>query len=226
MKKGTAKLRAAIRRRRFIRQYVTGGPGVAGNAAQAVIAAGLASSETYAKVAGSELLKSPQTQAAILAAMDRAGATEERIMQELSRIALGDHRDVAEWGPDWHRFVPSRLLDNDSAATVQGVESLRTERVTERGVDVTHKLRLQQYSKVEALALLVKVRGMVKYRMEHSGPDGAPIEMAVRFYLPAPARLRVPSALDALPAAATNGAAYEPPPAGAPLGPSPLEPPS
>ena len=208
MKKGTAKLRAAIRRRRFVKQYVLGGPGVAGNAAQSMLTAGLVKSEAYATVAGTEMMAKRETQAAIQRALDRAGATDERLMQELTRIALGDPREVQEWGEDWHRFIPSRLLDHDGAATVQSVSSDRTEVVSEHGVRVTTKLKLQQYNKVEALALLMKARGLLTYRLEHSAPGGGPIEYAVRFYLPAPARAREPVVIEIpreLPPVGTNG---------------------
>ena len=207
MKRGSAKLRAMIRRRRFVRQFVNGGPDVAGRQTQAALAAGLGGTEGSAAVAATRLMQQPETQAAIRRALDVAGATDQRITEELTRIALGDPREVQEWGEDYHKFVPSRLLDNNSAATVQGVSSEKTELVSEYGVRTTTKLKLHQYDKVAALALLTKIRGMVKTKMEFTGPGGGPIEHAVRFYLPVPARTREPVVIDAaaLPPA-TNGA--------------------
>ena len=95
------------------------------------------------------------------------------------------------------RRVPSRLLSDDAAAAVAGVESTRTERVTEHGVNVTTNVKLHTRDSIAALALLTKIRGMVKTKMELTGPNGGPIEHAVRFYLPAPARVREPVVIDA-----------------------------
>ena len=208
LRRANAKVRAAIRRRRFVQQVGTGAPDVAGHQTKAAIAAGIGGTPGASAVHATHLMRQPETQAAILRAMDLAGATEQRITAEITRIALGDPRDVQEWGEDYHRFVPSRLLDNNSAATIQGVNSEKTETITEHGVRTTTRLKLLQYDKVAALALLTKIRGMVKTKMELTGANGGPIEHAVRFYLPAPARVREPVVIEAppaLPPASTNG---------------------
>ena len=197
LKRGNAKLRARIRRRRFVQKFINGGPDVAGQQTKVAIAAGLGGTPGASAVAATRIMRQPETQAAIRRALDLADATDARITQELTRIALGDPREVQEWGEDWHRFVPSALLDNNGAATIQGVSSEKTESITETGVRSTTRLKLYQYDKVAALALLTKIRGMVKTKMELTGRDGGPIEHAVRFYLPAPARVREPVVIDA-----------------------------
>ena len=215
LRRGTAKLRALIRARRFVKFYVGGKDGVAGNAAAAALAGGLAKNENSATVQGHRYLHNPIVHAEIARTLDAAGVTEDRITTELARIAFGDHRDLAEWGDDYHRLVPSRLLDEGAARSVQGVSSEKTEYVSEHGVRVTTKTKVFQHDKIAALALLTKMRGMITSRVEHTGADGGPIEHAVRFYLPAPARARTPVVIEHVPQgnAAQNGAASPPSPA-------------
>ena len=152
--KGNAKLRAALRRRKFVRAYLAGGEGVVGNLAGAIRAAGYRyKTNLSAASQGSKMLGRPDVRREIQRYMDREGATTERILLELSRVAFSDMRDLAEWGDDGVQVRPSRLLDDHAAATVEEVE----QQPTEHGL----RVRVRLYDKLRALELLAKIRRAV-----------------------------------------------------------------
>ena len=200
MKRGTAKLRALLRRRRFLRQYLGGPPGVIGNAEAAVIAAGFTDNEGSAHVIAYRFLHHPEILAEIEKHIGKPNDETERLLRELRAIAYSRSTDIGEWDGDEYRVTPSRLLTDGQAATVQAVEM--TETTTENGTN--RKVRVQQYSKLEAIKLIALITHKLTMRHEVSGPDGKPIQHQhdhVVFYLPAPTRLRVPVVLDITPSA-------------------------
>ncbi len=91
---------------------------------------------------------------------------EQRILEELCRIAFADPRDLMRWGPDGVELRPSDELDAAQAAAVDEVSEGRG------GV-----IRLKKHDKIKALELLGRHLGLFADRLhaEVSGPGGAPI---------------------------------------------------
>lgn len=111
------------RRRRFVEEYL-----VDLNAAQAAIRAGYAPRSAAKR--GSVLLGDPRIREAVSAAMrqrsERTGITQDQVLREYARLAFSDLRQVAIWGPDGLRVLPSTALDDDSSAALAEVHETRT----------------------------------------------------------------------------------------------------
>jgi phage terminase small subunit len=94
--------------------------------------------------------------------------TEDRIVQELARIAFADFTDYAEYGPNGITLKPSSTLRPDQRSAIAEVQ----ENVSGSGRSVRFKL----HDKKGALETLAKYLGLLIERKEHSGPGGGPIE--------------------------------------------------
>lgn len=140
------------------------------NATQAAIAAGY--SEKTARSIGYEKLTKPHIKEAIEFGFKKItegfDVSAERIIQELARIAFVNMKDLATWTESGVHFKPSDSISEDAAAAIVEV----SETVTQHG----GTLRIKQHDKVRALELLGKYRKLFAERVEHSGPDGKPIE--------------------------------------------------
>src|ERR1700751_3501447 len=161
----TAKL--TPKQARFVAEYL-----VDLNAAQAAIRAGY--SAKTAKEIGCENLTKPNIQAAIEAGQlnlaRQTGITQERVLNELAKIAFSDQRKVMKWGPGGVLLRDSTELTDDEAAIVSEV----SETTTATG----GSLKLKTHDKVGALKLLGEHLGLFKQRMELTGKDGEPIEVS------------------------------------------------
>lgn len=193
MKRGSAKLRGRIRRRRWLKQYLGGGPGVAFDAQQAVLAAGFTKNESSANVIGSRMLAHPE----IRRELEKYVADPEEVeglKRELRAIAYSRTTDLGYWDNEKFVLYPSRLLTDSQVAAVQNVEVQETERRDGDGnVVIDRKVRAHHYAKWKAIELLLMLDKRLVARHEVSGPGGGPIQHEhVVFYLPAPARLRNP----------------------------------
>lgn len=91
---------------------------------------------------------------------------EQRILEELCRIAFADPRELMRWGPDGVELRPSDALSLEAAAQVSEVAEGRG------GV-----IRLKKHDKLKALELLGRHLGMFADRLhaEVSGPGGDPL---------------------------------------------------
>jgi phage terminase small subunit len=111
------------RRRRFVEEYL-----VDLNATQAAIRAGYAPRSAAKR--GAILLGDPQIREAVAAAIhqrsERTGITQDQVLREYARLAFSDLRQVAIWGPDGLRVLPSAALDDDSSAALAEVHETRT----------------------------------------------------------------------------------------------------
>jgi phage terminase small subunit len=161
------------REKRFVEEYQ-----VDLNGKESAIRAGY-SARTANKIAY-ELLQRPVVHEALKAAIDarshRTQITQDRVLQELARVAFFDPRKLlrADGTPK-----PVNELDDDTAAALVGMDVL--EEWSGQGADrtqvgMTKKLKLP--NKVEALSLAMKHLGMLRERVEHSGPNGAPLPAA------------------------------------------------
>ena len=146
------------KQRTFVAEYL-----VDLNATQAAIRAGY-SAKTADRI-GPELLGKTWVAAAISEAIEkrnqRTGISQDRILEELGRIAFGDLRDAVEWGPEGVMLIDSAQLTDDQAAAISEVG----ETVTKDGGST----RIKRHDKVKALELLMRHKGMLNDKLETSG---------------------------------------------------------
>lgn len=137
------------REARFVQEYF-----LDRNGAAAARRAGY--SHRRAAVTAHELLHRPEVQLAIEAKRaelrERIGIQQERVIEELSRIAFANLPDVLDWGPKGLKLKSSRNLPPDVAAAVAEV------RETQYGIGV------KLHSKTDALGKLMDYLGMVVSR--------------------------------------------------------------
>jgi phage terminase small subunit len=128
------------------------------NATQAAVREGY--SEASAHAQGHRLLKDAEVAAAVAEAQGKRAArtlvTQDDVLRELRDVAMADPDAVPEDAPEAEAHEAPRPRRRES--------SLRYE----------HKLR--------ALELLAKHLGMLKERVEHSGPDGGAVVVEVVKY--------------------------------------------
>ena len=154
-------IRLNPRQRLFVEAYLQ-----SLNASDAARRAGYADPEVNSK----RILEARAVQAAIEARIRERRArnphVEQRVLEELCRIAFADPRDLMRWGPDGVELRHSDDLSPEEAAAVCEVSEGRG------GI-----LRLKKHDKVRALELLGKHFGMFADRVqaEVSGPGGAPL---------------------------------------------------
>ena len=154
-------IRLNPRQRLFVEAYLQ-----SLNASDAARRAGYADPEVNSK----RILEARAVQAAIEARIRERRArnphVEQRVLEELCRIAFADPRDLMRWGPDGVELRHSDDLSPEEAAAVCEVSEGRG------GI-----LRLKKHDKIRALELLGKHFGMFADRVqaEVSGPGGAPL---------------------------------------------------
>ena len=133
------------------------------NATQAAIRAGFSpgSAARYAV----ELLNKTHVAEAIRKAMQernqRVEISQDRILEELSRIAFGDLRDAVTWGPSGVSLKDSTVLTDEQAAAIAEVG----ETVTKDGGST----RIKRHDKVKALELLMRHKGMLNDKLNING---------------------------------------------------------
>ena len=111
------------KQRRFAEEYI-----IDLNATQAAIRAGY--SPRTAGAMGFDLLKNPEIQAVICKAQDaraeRTHITQDRVLQEIARLAFFDPRKLYD---EQGNIKPIHELDDDTAACIGGLDVLTTSRV-------------------------------------------------------------------------------------------------
>lgn len=85
---------------------------------------------------------------------EKVGITQERVLNELAKIAFGDQRRVMSWGKGGVSLRESEDLTDDDAAAVAEVAETRTK---DGG-----SLKLKTHDKVGALKLLGEHLGLFK----------------------------------------------------------------
>lgn len=151
---------------RFVSEYL-----IDLNAAAAAVRAGY--SEKTARVIGPENLSKPAVAAAIQAAQkkreQRTEITQDRVLQELARIAFFDLRKLYRADGS---LKPMHELDDDAAAVLAGVDVVEMAggmKVTEDG-EVSHTplytKKAKIPDKVAALGLAMRHLGMLTDRAE------------------------------------------------------------
>ncbi len=148
------------------------------NATQAAIRAGY--SAKNADKIGSQLLGKTRVGAEIAAAMkareQRTHITQDRVLQELARIAFFDIRKL--YNDDGTLKSPAEL-DDDAAAVLSGVDVVeqQSQAVDEEGNVRSTPLftkKAKVFDKGAALTLAMRHLGMLTDKVEHSGEIKTP----------------------------------------------------
>lgn len=176
---------------RFVQEYL-----VDLNATQAATRAGYSS--RTAEQQGHQLLKVTSVAAAIEKAMARRSArteiTQDKVLRELAKIGFTDLSAVVSWGSkeiavgyddEGKQLPPAQLGDavlvrHEFAPFVEAVpsEELADEaRGAVAEVSLTKDgIRIKMHDKRAALQDIGRHLGMFKDKVEHSGPNGEPIQ--------------------------------------------------
>lgn len=166
------------KQRRFVDEYL-----IDLNATQAAIRAGY-SSRNADKI-GSQLLGKTRVSDEIASKMkereQRTQITQDRVLQELARIAFFDIRKL--YREDGSMKAPHEL-DADAAAVLAGVDV--TEEFSGRGEDreqVGYTKKAKIFDKGTALTLAMRHLGMLKDKVEHSGEikSATPVIQIMRY---------------------------------------------
>lgn len=181
---------------RFLAEYL-----IDLNATQAAIRAGYSAKTAHAS--GHENLKKPEVAEAIQAAMkqreQRTHITQDRVLQELARIAFFDIRKL--YREDGTMKDPHEM-DADTAAAIASIEVKeeleRDDDVTEEqeaqphggslkrrrgGLVAGYTLKTKVFDKGSALQLAMRHLGMLNDKIAHTGPTGGPVETVTRIEL-------------------------------------------
>ncbi|QNK65890.1 terminase small subunit [Variovorax sp. PAMC26660] len=152
------------KQQRFVDEYL-----IDLNGKQAAIRAGY--TVRRAEVTASELIANRKVSEAITQKMQiraqRTGITQDRVLQELARIAFFDIRRL--YNEDGGMKAPHEL-DDDAAAVLAGVDV--TEEFEGRGEDrkqIGFMKKAKIFDKGTALTLAMRHLGMLKDKVEHSG---------------------------------------------------------
>ena len=136
------------------------------NGTEAAIRAGY--SKKTARGIASQNLAKPHVQAAVKKAMEKRGQrcdiSADRVLTELARLAFADTADVI-------RIERGRVVVTDTAKLTQDQR-----RAIAEISETQHGMRIKLHDKKGALELLGRHLGLFPTRMEHSGPNGGPIE--------------------------------------------------
>ena len=148
------------------------------NATQAATRAGY--SARTANEQGARLLANVSVREALQKSMKerskRTEITQDRVLQELARIAFFDIRTL--YNDDGTLKRPDQLSD-DAGAVLTGIDVIEMAGGQKNGdgeISIpmfTKKTKIPD--KVAALSLAMRHLGMLKDKMEHSGPGGIPL---------------------------------------------------
>src|SRR5258706_9619414 len=103
--------------------------------------------------------------------------TAARILEELAKLAFANMLDYMQVGPDGDPVLDFSKLTRDQAAAL--TEVTVEDFLDGRGEDArqVRKVKFKLADKRGPLVDLGKHLGIFKERMEHSGPDGGPVEV-------------------------------------------------
>lgn len=160
------------RQQRFVDEYL-----IDLNATQAAARAGY--SARTANEQGARLLAKVSVRSAIAEAMrareKRTHITQDRVLQELARIAFFDIRRL--YREDGSLKNPSEL-DDEAAAVLAGIDVVEQQTVSVEDGEVTRLPTFTKKAKVfdkgTALTLAMRHLGMLQDKVEHSGSIATP----------------------------------------------------
>lgn len=161
----------------FVEQYI-----IDLNGTQAAIRAGY--SPRTANEQAARLLTKVSVRSALTEAMkareNRTHITQDRVLQELARIAFFDLRKLYR---EDGSMKGMHELDDDAAAVLAGVDVVETMKASVEDGEIIHTPEFTKKAKVfdkgTALTLAMRHLGMLKDKTELSGPNDGPIKHAV-----------------------------------------------
>lgn len=117
-------------------------------------------------------------EAATERAIAKLAVTKEAVLVELARLSFSNMLDYIEIGADGQPRLDFSALTRDQAAAIRElVVETRTEERDDGPPIIITKTRFKLADKRGPLVDLGKHLGIFKERVEHSGPDGGPIEV-------------------------------------------------
>lgn len=161
---------------RFVEEYL-----IDLNATQAAIRAGY--SVRTARSIGEENLTKPDISSAIQAAKaartERTHITQDRVLQELARIAFFDLRKLYR---EDGSLKAMHELDDDAAAVLAGVDVVEIGKASVEDGEIKHTpeftKKAKVFDKTTALTLAMRHLGMLRDKIEHTGKDGKDLPVA------------------------------------------------
>jgi phage terminase small subunit len=151
------------------------------NGKQAAIRAGY--SPKTAEVQASRLLSVAKVRTVVDESLEKLhkklDISAERIREELARIAFADMADHVSVGTEGEvRIKPFDEMPEGSSRSISGIKEKRRILSTDSGDTILEAtLEYKHHDKVRALELLGKDQNMFKEKVEHTGPDGGPIQI-------------------------------------------------
>jgi phage terminase small subunit len=137
-----------------------------------------AKNDNVAAVESAKLLRNPKIEEKVKEAMSerekRTNITQDRVLQELARIAFFDARKLFD---KEGKPIPINQLDDDTAAALAGLDVM--EEYVGSGEDrvfVGYTKKYKVADKNTAITNAMRHLGMLKDKVEHTGKDGGPIE--------------------------------------------------
>lgn len=133
------------------------------SASDAYVAAGYNESRSAASRLSTNVNVEARVAELVNKGAERAEATVERVLKELSRIGFSDLRRAFDTNG---RLLRPEQWDDDTAAAIASVEVV-TRNIGEGEVEQVHKIKV--WDKNSALEKIAKHLGMFIERVEHSG---------------------------------------------------------
>jgi phage terminase small subunit len=116
--------------------------------------------------------------AATARAVAKLAISKEHVLSELAKLAFANMLDYIEIGADGQPRVDLSALTPDQAAAIhEVVVETRTEERDDGPPIVIVKAKFKLADKRAALVDIGRHLGLFKDRVEHSGPDGGPVEV-------------------------------------------------
>ena len=131
---------------------------------------------------GPRMLKGQHVSAAVAKAQEarskQTGITQVRVLEETALLAFSDvsHYTVSDDGD----LQPTASAPPGAMRAVSSIKR----RIITSGDRTIHELEFKLWNKPEPLRLAGRHVGLFSERMEHTGPNGGPIEERVQFYVP------------------------------------------
>jgi len=142
-----------LRQRAFLLSYLSGPPGIRGNALAAARDAGYS---TKSRAAGAQILDTPVVKAKIDDYCVALDVRPARVLAELARIGFSDLRDVASWNGTVTLKASTEIPDHAASA----IAEVR---------DTEHGVAIKLHDKLGALREMVKI---LKLAEEEPPPVG------------------------------------------------------
>lgn len=173
MSKGAAKLTA--KQQRFVDEYL-----IDLNATAAYRRAGYAAKGNSAEVNAARMLRNAQVQSFLTERMQarekRTEITQDRVLQEYAKLAFLDPRRFYDANG---ALIPVQNLPEDVAAALSGMDVVMERAGEDKDGNPAYAdvKKIKFVDKKGALDSVARHLGMFNDKVQHSGPDGGPIQI-------------------------------------------------